>query len=390
MSVREFSRRLIPVFWVTAGAMTLGCATDPHGLQNPPPKPVDPDPAPIDPDPIPTPDGGPTIDATAGPDMTPASPIDAMVNPKPPAPVSGCNFGRFLAHRIAPEILLVFDRSSAMRKPVVGSPNNRWIEMTDGVATIVKNRQAAVSWGLKFFPSPSATASPCLVNDGVDVAVGPAQFNDVITKIRGGQPDTGPEGSPLFQAVSTAMQAFPRGNYPRYFVLASDGQVACPAVPANPAAESKAYETVRNAANSHVWSFVIGTATVGTPQHTVLNNLAGEGREAAAGPTRYQPAQNKLEMMNALDAIADKLSNCLFSINAPPWRESVALDIQGLGRVPRDVSHLEGWDYGPDTARADIKTVQLFGTACNRLRQMPASAVDMTFGCQNVPPPINQ
>jgi hypothetical protein len=385
MSVREFSRRLIAMVWVTTGVLTLGCATDPRGLPNQPPSVDKPDPEP-EPDPTPGPDAGPKLDLAAAPDVTPASPTDAMMNPKPPPPVAGCNFGRFIAHRIAPEILLIFDRSSAMRRPVVGSPNNRWVEMTDGVATIVKNRNAAVAWGLKFFPSTTA----CLVNDGVDVAVGPAQFSDVITKIRGGQPDTGPEGSPLFQAVSTAMQAFPRGNFPRFFVLASDGQVACPAVPANPAAESKAYETVRNAATSHVWSFVIGTATAGTPQHTVLNNLAGEGREAAPGTTRYLPAQNKLEMMNALDTIADKLSNCLFSINAPPWRESVAMDIQGLGRVPRDVNHVEGWDYGPDTARADIKTVQVFGNACNRLRQMPASTVDMTFGCQNVPPPVNQ
>jgi hypothetical protein len=382
MMVRVFSRRLIPLFWVTAGVLTFGCASDPSGLGKPGAKPIDT--APVDPDPDPFPpavDAGPSEDgATGGPDMVPATGIDAMVPLRPPPPIGGCNFGRFLAHRIAPEILLIFDRSSAMRKPVVGSTNNRWIEMTDGVATIIKNRQAAVSWGLKFFPSTMT----CLVSDGVDVPVGPAQFNEVITRIRGGQPDTGPEGAPLFQAVFTAFQSFPRANNPRFFVLATDGQVACPA---GPAAENKAFETVHNAAASHVWSFVIGTAAPGTPQANVLNTLAVEGREAAPGPTRYLPAQTKLEMMNALDSIADRLSNCLFSINAPPVRDSVAMDIEGLGRVPRDANHLEGWDYGPDTARADIKTVRIFGNACNRLRQMPALSVDMTFGCQNIPPP---
>jgi hypothetical protein len=384
MSVPGMSRGLIPGFWVMAGVFALGCATDPRGLSNTPPTTPNPGPAVGEPDPDPPlPDAGMVVDATGPIDTTPTTPLDAMVIPKPPPPIDGCNFGSFVAHRIAPEILLVFDRSSAMRKPVVGSANNRWVEMTDGVATVVKNRQAAGAWGLKLFPS----APSCVVNDGVDVPVGPAEFNDVITKIRGGQPDTGPEGSPLFQAVFTAFQAFPKGNNPRFFVLASDGQVACPAVPANPAAESKAYETVRNAATNHVWSFVIGTATVGTPQHTVLNNLAGEGREASPGTTRYLPAQNKLEMMNALDAVADRLSSCLFSINAPPWRDSVVMDIAGIGRVPRDVNHLEGWDYGPDTVRPDIKTLRVFGNACNSLKQTPAAAVTMTFGCQNVPPP---
>jgi hypothetical protein len=383
MRVRAFSRRLIPVFWITAGAAVLACATDPNGLK-PPPKPVT-DVAKSDAGPQPALDANDNVpDVMEVVDTTPPPPpSDVPMAPKPPPPLGGCNFGRFLAQRISPEIILIFDRSSSMRKAVPGSPNNRWIEMTDGVATIVGNRQAAVSWGLKFFPS----TTECIVNDGVDVPVGPAQFNEVITKIRGGQPASGPEGSPLYQAVSTALQAFPKKNNPRFFVLASDGQVSCPAVPPNPSAEAKAYETVRNAATSHVWSFVIGTATAGTPQHTVLNTLAGEGREPSAGVTRYLPAQNKLEMMNALDSIADRLQTCLFSINAPPWRDSVAMDIVGLGRIPRDVNHVNGWDYGPDTARADIKTLRIFGDACTRLRAMPAAQVEMTFGCQNVQPP---
>jgi hypothetical protein len=385
MLVRAFSRRLIQLLWVTAGVMALGCAADRTGLPPPPKTPVDSTkPEETTPPPEDMPDGS-TGMMTPVPDASPP-PSDAPMATRPPPPMNGCNFGRFLANRISPEILLVFDRSSAMRKPVAGSPNNRWVEMTDGVATIVQNRMATVAWGLKFFPSTTG----CAVVDGVDVMVGPSQFNNVILKIRGGQPDTGPEGSPLFQAVSTALQGFPKGNNPRFFVLASDGQVSCPAVPASAAAEMKASETVRNAAFSHVWSFVIGTATVGTPQHAVLNSLAIEGKEAnpATSPTRYLPAQNKAEMMAALDSIADRLQNCLYSINAPPWRDSVALDIgSGIGRVPRDVNHVEGWDYGPDTARADIKTVRLFGNACTKLRQNPAARVEMTFGCQSVPPP---
>jgi hypothetical protein len=119
----------------------------------------------------------------------------------------------------------------------------------------------------------------------------------------------------------------------------------------------------------------------------LLNDLAVAGKEAAPGAIKYLPAQNKTEMVAALNAITDRLTSCLYTLDrSPPAPNFVAMDVEGIGRIPRDQSHLEGWDYGPN-GKADVKTLRIFGKACDKLISTPAPVVQMTFGCQNVPPP---
>ncbi|HEY0708570.1 MAG TPA: vWA domain-containing protein [Polyangia bacterium] len=372
----------------TSAALTAGCESDRSGLgpnvQQPPDptRPPDTKPPTMGPDTTPPPakpDAGPVVDTSSPPDTT-AGPMDVAPDKTPTNPnPTGCNFGEFLAQRVQPEILLVFDRSSAMRKPATGSMQTRWVEMTDGLAEVLTRRQAAASWGLKLFPS----TQECIVNDGVDVAVGSATFNDVINKIRGSQPAMGMEGSPVHQALLTALVGFPPVTKPRFFVLASDGLPGCPV---GEPGEAKAYEAVRAAAMQGVRTFVIGVANAGTRQHMVLNELASSGREALPGPTRYFPAQNKTQMVQALENITDQLGSCLFSVTpAPPSPNFVAMNI-GDERIPRDLNQVEGWNYGADM-KAGTKTIRVYGNACNKLRAQPATPVQMIYGCPNIPPP---
>ena len=322
-------------------------------------------------------------DATVGPDVTAPidnaspPPVDALVDSKPPN-TTGCNPGHFLAQRVAPEVLLVFDRSSAMRRQATGSTQTRWVEMTDGVAEVLMQKQAVASWGLKLFP----TSTACMVSDGVDVPVGSAAFNDVITRIRGTIPAMGSEGSPIHQAVLTALVGFPAAAKPRFFVLASDGLPGCPV---GEPGESKAYDAVRTAAAQGVRTFVVGTATAGSPQHTMLNELATSGREPRAGDTRYFAAQNKTQMVQALNEITDQLTSCLFSVTpAPPSPNFVAMEIAGA-RVPRDQNQVDGWNYGADMG-AGSKTIRVYGSACAKLRANAAAPVEMIYGCPGVNP----
>ncbi len=373
-----FGGLLIACLW---GAM--GCEADRGGLQPPP---IATDPAKPDPEPPPGPEPEPMPPVDAGVKDTAPVQMGSMdvAPPDRPPSLNGCNFGSHWAQKIAPEIMLVFDRSSAMSKPATGGMQSRWIEMTEGVATVLSNR-ASAAWGLKLYPSAAACS---MVDDGAEVPVGVGKFNDVITRIRGSQPITGPEGSPLFQGISTAARAFTRGALPRFMVLASNGHAGCPT---SPEASNAAITSISVAASSqHIWTFVIGTALPGTPAHDLLNELAANGREPNPFATRYLVAQNKTQMMNALDTIADRLSSCLFSVNAPPSPQNVAMNIMGV-RVPRDSTHTEGWDYGPDVrvppTTGEIKTLRIYGEACTKLRQNPNVQPQMIFGCPNVSPP---
>ncbi|HEY0713728.1 MAG TPA: vWA domain-containing protein [Polyangia bacterium] len=390
MTSSRWAHRLALAALLTAGALSTACESDRSGLGGvgemppnttrppdmKPPTPPDNKPDPGKPDAAPMmPDSG----MSSPPDVAGPGPTDTALDQNPSNPNPGCNFGRFLAQRVSPEILLVFDRSSAMRKPAAGSMQTRWVEMTDGLAEVLTRRQSAASWGLKLFPS----TQECIVNDGVDVPVGTAGFNDVINKIRGSQPAMGMEGSPVHQALLTALVGFPAVSKPRFFVLASDGLPGCPT---GEPGEAKAYEAVRAAAMQGVRTFVIGVANAGTRQHTVLNELANSGREPLPGATRYFPAQNKTQMVQALENITDQLGSCLFSITpAPPSPNFVAMNI-GNERIPRDLNQVEGWNYGADM-KAGTKTIRVYGNACAKLRANPAAQVEMVYGCPNIPPP---
>jgi hypothetical protein len=341
-------------------------------------------------------DGTGGASGTAGSSGTPDAGVDAgKVDVLPasdgkvrPTSSGTCNFGFFVAKPVKPEVLLVFDRSSAMRKPASGSTNTRWVEMTEAV-TEALTKQATTSWGLKLFPSSMG----CLVNDGADVAVGPGRFNDVVNKIRGSMPAPAPvppvtdEGAPIAQGVAAALQAFPASDRPRFLVLASDGNPGCPPPALSEAAIKGAYDSVKNAVTNQVRTFVIGTAAPASKQHMVLNELAASGREANAGETKYWVAQNKEQMVKALSGITDQLNSCLFEVSpAPPAPKNVSLDLgPELTRVPRDENQVEGWNYGPDY-KFNTKSIRIYGSACTRLRANPATPVEMVYGCQGVTP----
>lgn len=359
---------------LTVGWVASGCGTDDSGLAGGPYQPPNvgrPDTA-VEPEPEPEPeppDAG-VPDATVPRDSGPE---------KPPSGVS-CNFGRVPAKRATPEILLLFDRTSAMRKTVTGSTETRWNEMSNGIDEALKQSQSAVQWGLKFFPTTTA----CEVADGFDVALAPSNYNAVIMRIRGTMPATGMEGSPLHQAIkkaTLALMARPPGT-PRYMALVTDGVPNCPA---NIFGERDAENAVKVAADSGIRTFILGTAVPATPAHLLLNKMAVVGLEAAATDTKYKPVQTKMQMMQALEEITANLTNCVLTVPTPgpPEPDFVALEIDGM-RVMRDNTQKEGWTWNSGGTKS---AVHVYGAACTKLRANPAATVQLIYGCQNVPPP---
>jgi hypothetical protein len=361
---------LMAVLAMGAAAMMAGCGTDDAGLvdaSQPPPN-VDLPDAGEDPEP-PPPDAG-------EPDADPP-PKDAGA--EKPSGIS-CNFGRVTAKRATPEVLLVFDRTSAMRKTVTGSTETRWNEMSNGIDEALKTSESAVHWGLKFFP----TTMNCEVADGFDVAMAPSNYSAVITRIRGTMPAVGVEGSPLHQAIkkaTVALQTRPRGNL-RVMALVTDGVPNCPA---GFYGELDAENAVKMAADAGIRTFVMGTAVAGTPAHLTLNRMAVAGLEPRATDTKYRPVQTKLQMMQALEEITTDLTNCVLTVPdpGPPEPEFVALEIDGM-RVKRDNTQKEGWTWNSGGTKS---AAHIYGAACAKLRSSPTAVVQLIYGCQGILPP---
>jgi hypothetical protein len=383
----ESSRLLgLPLQLLLVGLFAAGCGTDRVGLPE-----VDPgvEPSPMKPDagPRPTPTIDPP-DAMAPPDRPPMVPDGSpdtggeRCEPPPAQPGVACSFGYFTLKRSTPELVLVFDRSSAMLRTVPGTMSTRWNEMVAAVEDNLGRSNAAVLWGLKMFP----TTTGCDVTPTLDVPVALSNRNAMVTRIRGNIPMMGVEGSPLEQGIKTAAQALlatPPASppNPRYLVLATDGIPSCPAAPSAVDAAAKALQMQ---VGIGLRTYVIGTANPMSPQHRTLNDLALSGGEARPGEQKYFPALDKAQMLAALDEITGRMSACVLTVNTmPPYPDFVALNI-GNKRIERDANRKEGWNWGGGSAH---QIVHLYGEACDLLRKNPLATAELVLGCPGYFPP---
>jgi len=324
-------------------------------------------------------DPPPNVDrADAAPTDKPDAALPVDLAPDRRRTDSSCNFGHVLADRVNPDVVLVFDRTSAMRKTVDGTMVTRWLEMTGAVEDALKGTDAEVRWGLKFVPSMAG----CEVTSSLDVAVATSNYNAIVNRIRGTMPVTGPEGSPLATGIQAASRGllFGAPTTPRYLVLATDGKVNCPDTPA---ARQDAIKAVSNAATQGVRTFVIGTASPGSEQHATLNELATAGLEPNPGDVRYHPATSKEEMLAALGNITQRLTSCVLVTKAqPPAPNFVAIEMDGA-RIPRDPQHLNGWEWA---GSGSFQIAHVYGEYCDRLIANPGATVEFILGCQGEAP----
>jgi hypothetical protein len=326
---------------------------------------------------------GPMADAAAPkldgqPDGNIAPPPDMQ----PRADVGPCSFGRITMRKATPEVLLLFDRSSAMSKVVMPTMQTRWNEMTAGIDDNLRKMNAGVQWGLKFVPT---TNTMCDVADGVEVAVGAMNYDSIITRIRGTTPIAGPEGSPLHAGVRKATVALtsrlPATTNPKFLVLATDGTSSCPV---GDPGDRESVRAVEGAAAQGIRTFVLGTTTAGTAQDRNLNNLAAAGREGAATEPRYHRVQARTEVLTALDKITSRLTSCVWTTNVPPAApDFTKLEIDGK-TIPRDQSQREGWNWA---GGGNQHVVHVYGAACEALKAGPPQRFEMIYGCPGIAPP---
>lgn len=92
------------------------------------------------------------------------------------------------------------------------------------------------------------------------------------------------------------------------------------------------------------------------------------------------------ELGAALESIALEAISCTFDVpnvdGGAPDYDAVNITITSDGTtttIPRDTSHGNGWDYLSGDAQ-----VQLYGAACEQLKQDGSASVEIVVGCQTV------
>lgn len=292
------------------------------------------------------------------------------------------------AEIIAPNLLVVLDRSCSM-KNVVSDGKTKWTIAVDALNGLLAKNAGKVRFGLELFPD---TTGPSCQQDAiaVPVAVGTE------TKIEGLLSASTSKADPLFPDgpcvtnIDTAMQSaksepsFEDKSRPSYVLLVTDGkQDGCSAA----GGDTGTKQIISDLHAQGVDTFVVGFgAGVDIAQ---MNEFAVAGGQARAGADKqFYDASDEASLVTALSAIAKKTLGCSMKLASPPPNDDASQVYVFFDASPapiaRDATHAKGWDYDSTS-----RTVTFYGGDCEALKSGTIERASVVLGCPGGEPPAN-
>jgi len=301
--------------------------------------------------------------------------------PDGPFPTADANCGQIstVATRVPPEILLVLDRS-------ISIDQTQWNNFLSSVIGAISNNGTLIDWGLYAFPEDGPACGAGTLTAAIDLPIQPDNVTHEIAHIAAA--GTGASGTPTAAAIQTAaayMQSLTDQN-PRYLMLATEGAPTCAgtidALSADAAqAQEDAVAAISAAYRAGLPTIVVAPSTTTTAADiAALNALAEAGGYTSAPPPgpRFTNEQTLWQLLAPMGAD----TSCAFYLgpNAPPVPDVVTVTLNGA-RVPRDPSHVVGWDYTDSW----MNTIMLFGFWCEQVVTSRSTTLTAYFGCPSPP-----
>jgi hypothetical protein len=269
------------------------------------------------------------------------------------------------------DFLVLLDRSPAGDRAA-------WDTLLDTL--IAQMGTTGTDWGLYSFPKLAPTCSVGTVPGHVDLAVLPDNHQNVAAgvdySLQGG------EGMPAAAAieVGAAHLRTLSPDEPKFLLLVTDRAPTCggtggEVAPADPAqAESDALAAIARAAAAKIGTIVLAPSATASSSATALDELAvAGGTPRATGPHKFHDETTLPELFTP-----SWLLTCKLAIkDPPPEREITGVTFNGA-QVPRDLAHVNGWDY-VGTSRSNI--IELYGSACDQLLAGRKYEVKVTYAC---------
>jgi hypothetical protein len=279
--------------------------------------------------------------------------------------------------------------SVAGQDPPPPGESSRWETLRAALAQTISPFDAQIAMGAKFFPEvvpEDALGDPvqaCRTDDGVGIAPARGHAAQILgvfaqTEPRGGTPSA----DALRIAADDLLQS--RG-VARTMVLATDGAPNC-----NPGLDRASCVCTSPTPNDvcayaidgqyiclddartvtqigtifqtqKIPVYVIGIGGLEKPEfHQVLDAMAVAGGRPLPGASKYYNVQSSSDLTTALTAIRDSVTGCTYlTPSAPTDPNAISIDIDSQS-IPRDPSHLNGWDWVDQT----YGEIAFFGAAC--------------------------
>ena len=294
-----------------------------------------------------------------------------------------CGRQMFELERKPADVLLVLDRSASMKDDVNGDDDgnpSKWDLVVPALKEVIGATDAAVAWGLKLFPEGDG-AGECNEEsypDSIAVPIKPDNASAVNQAITTTMPEG--DGTPTGDAVDEAvnyLKTVPDQNR-KYILLATDGEPSCAGkTKGSSDAREVAVAAVQRAASADIHTFVVGIATTKDSASKTLTQLAQAGLEAPA--SGFYLASTKDELAAAVRLITGVVARCRFPLaSAPPNPDHVGVSI-GATRVAKDPGQKNGWNY----VDGGLSAIELFGAACDTVKNSGGESVSVVFGCKS-------
>jgi hypothetical protein len=315
-----------------------------------------------------------------------------------------CVPGTFVLTRTRAELVLLVDRSGSMMQNINGgeAPPRKWDDLREALARTLPEFESQVELGAMAYPRrfDGSMARSCDIERALDVEPGPLNATAVLHLLESTDPwgatptNDAVEflGSRLLTRVSRATTAA--------IVLATDGgpncnprldaaTCACTATPTVPPCDdrpsnciddARTVEAIARFANVGVPTFVIGLDNTTVPAERdalVAMAHAGGRPNPLPGMPPYYSVRDPAAVVEAFRVVQKSVVECRRSMaSRPDDPDSVQVKIAGAD-IPRDRSHLNGWDW----ASADFGQIDFFGAACATLGDSRATATATVLSC---------
>jgi hypothetical protein len=297
-------------------------------------------------------------------------------------PGSMCGSEEIVADLVPPNVLVVLDRSCSMKKASGGKP--KWTIAVDAITGMTTSFSGKARFGITLFPDITGDectqdAIPIPPAAGTEAAI-QKLLQDSLQSSDAYYPD-GPCVTNIDTGVEQASKAPALDDTDRasFLVLITDGKQAGCSLAGGDTGTTKLLSDLYQ--QRHIVTFVVGF--VGEIDPAQMNTFA----EAGGAPipnsaAKYYAAEDQASLDQALAAIAKKTLGCTYKLtHAPPDPEKLFVFFDNTTEVPRDPSHMAGWDYD-----ASKQTVTIYGSYCQDLETAKVTDLDIVFGC-NVPSP---
>ena len=332
--------------------------------------------------------------------MTPIIHLDASASDGND-PDRNCGAKSKTATKIAPEILILLDRSGSMNDNIMNQmctgdagmgmtsagcgPQSKWALMVPTLSQVVTETDADVNWGLKFFPDNMTNT--CNVNTTAAVPVGPGNASAVAAAITGatatnggvvGYNNTPTRGGTV--GATTYLQSVMTPN-PKFILLATDGIPTCATGGMGMTDDAAAQAAVAAAATAGFKTFVVGIATGGSAD-TTLSNLANAGGLPRQGTPSYYSVTTATDLSAAIRTLIGVAATCTFQVGPAPTDDGTTdvdfITVWGDGvEITRDTTHAGGYDY----VDAAHQSIEVHGPLCDQIKRGAIKNVSVTFTC---------